>query len=341
MSPAATRAAVLGGGAWGTTFAMVLADAGCEVTVWTRDDEVCEQICEEHCNSSFLGSVRLPDAVGATTDARAATHGADLVAVALPAQVAASALEPLAGAVGPDAVAVSLMKGVELATFRRMSEVVGQALGLPPERMAAVSGPNLAHEIAERQPTATVVASVDDATAQRVARAVASSYFRPYTTSDVVGVELCGAVKNVIAIAVGIAQGRGLGYNTRATLITRGLVEITRLGLKLGAEAATFNGLAGMGDLAATCSSPASRNHALGVHFGRGASLDEALAAARGTTEGVNTSRAVRDLARSLGVEMPITEAVVDALFEGLPLDEMAPRLLGRPMKSEALDRPV
>jgi len=329
------RAAVLGAGSWGTTFAAVMADAGCEVTVWGRDEKTCRQIAEDHRNEAYLPGIELPAGVTATTDVRAALAGADIVAVAVPSQVARRTLEPLRDAIGPRTVAVSLMKGVELSTDRRMSEVVAEALAIPQERVAVVSGPNLAREIARRQPTATVIASTSDATSRLVARACASSYFRPYTNRDVVGVELCGAVKNVIALAVGISQGRGLGYNTMATVITRGLVEITRLGLALGADADTFPGLAGMGDLMATCASPDSRNHTLGGHIGRGMSLDEAIAATGGTAEGVKSCRSVLELATSLGVEMPITHAVVRVLHEGLPVDQLAPLLLARPHKAE------
>ena len=186
-----------------------------------------------------------------------------------------------------------------------------------------------------------MVSCVDEDVARYVARACSSSYFRPYTNRDVVGVELCGAVKNVIALAVGIAQGRGFGYNTTATLVTRGLAEIRRLGLRLGADGETFSGLAGAGDLMATCASPLSRNHSLGVLLGQGVELDEAVARTQGTAEGVKTSRAVAELAASLGVEMPITEAVVKVLFEGLPVDDLAQLLLGRPMKDEAADAPL
>ncbi|GAA3806599.1 glycerol-3-phosphate dehydrogenase [NAD(P)+] [Cellulomonas soli] len=331
------RAAVLGAGSWGTTFAAVLADAGCAVTVWGRDEEVCRQIADEHRNERYLPGITLPDAVGATTDARAALAGADVVAVAVPSQSARATLAPLADALAPHAVVVSLMKGVELSTDRRMSEVVAESFGIDLARVAVVSGPNLAKEIAQRQPTATVVASTSEDTARIVARACASSYFRPYTNRDVVGVELCGAVKNVIALAVGISQGRGLGYNTMATVITRGLVEISRLGLALGADAETFPGLAGMGDLMATCASPDSRNHTLGCHIGRGMSLEEAVAATGGTAEGVKSSRSVLELAGSLGVDMPITAAVVRVLYEGLPVGELAALLLARPRKAEGV----
>ncbi|NKY39305.1 NAD(P)-dependent glycerol-3-phosphate dehydrogenase [Cellulomonas septica] len=329
------RATVLGAGSWGTTFAAVMADAGCDVTVWGRDEKTCRQIADEHRNEAYLPGIELPWRITATTDAHAAVRGADVVAVAVPSQQARTVLEPLRDAVGPRTVVVSLMKGVELSTDQRMSEVVAEALAIDASRVAVVSGPNLAREIARRQPTATVIASTSDETARLVARACASAYFRPYTNPDVVGVELCGAVKNVIALAVGISQGRGLGYNTMATVITRGLVEITRLGLALGADAETFPGLAGMGDLMATCASPDSRNHTLGGHIGRGMSLDEAIAATGGTAEGVKSCRSVLELATSLGVEMPITHAVVRVLHEGLPVDQLAPLLLARPHKAE------
>ncbi len=333
------RAAVLGSGAWGTTFAAVMADAGCDVVVWGRSNDVVRELRDEHRNERYLPGIDLPTTISATTDLRAAVAGARVVVVAVPSQVARETLTPLRGTLAPDAVAVSLMKGVELSTDRRMSEVVGESLGLPPERLAVVSGPNLAKEIARRQPTATVVASVSQETSRLVARACASSYFRPYTNPDVVGVELCGAVKNVIALAVGISQGRGLGYNTMATVITRGLAEIARLGMALGADAETFPGLAGMGDLMATCASPDSRNHTLGGHVGRGMGLQDAIEATGGTAEAVKSCRPILDLANGLGVEMPITEAVVRVLYEGLPVDQLAPLLLARPHRSEVGSR--
>jgi glycerol-3-phosphate dehydrogenase (NAD(P)+) len=331
------RAAVLGTGAWGTTFAGVLADAGCPVTLWGIEADVCEEINTRHSNETHLPGIALGEQVHATTDPAAALRGAELVAVAIPAQNARKALEPLSGLLEPTAVAISLMKGVELSSHRRMSQVLGEALGLADERIAVVSGPNLAREIAVHQPTATVVASQSEATAKYVARACATSYFRPYTNADVVGVELSGAVKNVIALAVGIAQGSGYGHNTMATVITRGLVEITRLGLALGAQAETFAGLAGMGDLVATCASPLSRNHTLGVHMGRGSTLDEAIAATGGTAEGVKSSKSVLELAGTVGVEMPITAAVVAVMHHGLPVEQMAQLLLARPYKAEGV----
>ena len=330
-------AAVLGSGAWGTTFAQVLADAGCTVRLWGRNADVAQQITTEHVNGRYLPGVELPESISATTDVAAALDGVDLVVVAIPSQSARATLEPLRDLVPPTAVAVSLMKGVEHSTDRRMSEVVAESLAIDASRVAVVSGPNLAGEIARRQPTATVVSSSDPQTAALVAKACSSGYFRPYTNADVVGVELCGAVKNVIALAVGMAQGRGFGYNTTATVITRGLAEISRLGLALGADAETFPGLAGMGDLMATCASPSSRNHTLGKHVGQGMTLDDAITATGGTAEGVKSCRSVFELARSVGVEMPITEAVVGVLHGGLPVDDIARGLLARPQRSEGV----
>ncbi len=329
------RAAVVGTGSWGTTFAAVLADAGCAVRVWGRDADRCAEIAEQHTNGTYLPGIRLPEAVTASTDPGEVLADADVVAIAVPSQAARAILQPLADLVPDRAIAVSLMKGVELATDRRMSEVVAEALHLPARRVAVLSGPNLAREIALRQPTATVVASTSRTTARAVVHACATSYFRPYSTLDVVGVELCGAVKNVIAMAVGIAEGRGLGYNTVATVVTRGLAEMTRLGLALGADARTFAGLAGLGDLMATCASPQSRNHALGVRIGQGMDLDEAVATVRGTAEGVKTSRSVLDLGIRVGVEMPITRAVVGVVGHRVPVDTMVARLLARPHRSE------
>lgn len=330
------RAAVLGSGSWGTTFAMVLADAGCEVRLWGRDEAIAREVTHERTNAKYLPGVALP-AMTATTDAAAALAGANLVVVAVPSQVARGTLERLRAHVEPDAVVVSLMKGVELSTDERMSQVIAEALEIPESRVVVVSGPNLAPEIAERQPTATVVAGTDDAATRFVADACSNAYFRPYTNRDVIGVELCGAVKNVIALAVGMAQGRGFGYNTTATVITRGLVEITRLGLALGADVETFSGLAGMGDLVATCTSPLSRNHRLGKYVGEGMTLDEALAATGTTAEGVKSCRSVLELAQHHGVDMPITAGVVAVLHEGLPVDAMARGLLARPQKAEGV----
>ncbi len=330
-----TRAAVIGAGAWGTTFAAVLADAGTEVTLWGRDEAVIRSVRDDRVHGPSLPGIDLPEGIRATTDVAEALAGVDLVAVAVPAQRAREIIAPFASLVPDAAVAVSLMKGIELGSHARMSEVIAEAWSLPAERVAAVSGPNLAREIAERQPTATVVASVDQAAAELVAEATASSYFRPYTNADMVGVELCGAYKNVIAVGVGITDGMGYGHNTTATVITRGLAEITRLGLALGARPETFSGLAGLGDLIATCASPLSRNHTLGAHIGRGATLDEAIALTKGVAEGVKTSQSIQELAALAQVDVPICDGVVKMLGGHVEPSTVVETLLSRPRKAE------
>lgn len=325
----------MGTGSWGTTFAIVLADAGAQVTMWGRRAQICAEISAAHRNSSYLGDIPLPTSITATPDPAQALDGAQVVVLAVPSQSLRENLEGWLPDLPAGAVLVSLMKGVELGTTLRMSEVVGQTAKVGPERVAVVSGPNLAKEIAVRQPTATVVACIDLAVADLVAAACSAPYFRPYTQTDVVGVELGGAVKNVIALAVGIAEGLGLGDNTKASLITRGLAETSRLGLALGAEPATIAGLAGLGDLVATCASPLSRNRTFGVELGRGHSVAEVVARTRQTAEGVKSCRSILELARAHGIEMPITEHVVAAVHDGLPVTEMAARLLGRPRKPE------
>jgi glycerol-3-phosphate dehydrogenase (NAD(P)+) len=329
------KTVVLGMGAWGTTFAQVLADAGNAVVIWGRESDTAREITQEHTNSKRLKGVTLSPLITATTDAEEALTGAEIVVVAVPSQSARTILAPLAPAVPRDSIVVSLMKGVELDTDLRMSQVLCEVLDIPLERVVVVSGPNLAAEIAAKQPTATVVSGIDEANTQTVAQACSNPYFRPYTNADLVGVELCGAVKNVIAVAVGMAQGKGFGHNTTATIITRGLAEITRLGLKLGADPATFPGLAGMGDLMATCASPLSRNNTLGQHIGRGLTLDEAISVTGGTAEGAKSCRSVSELGVATGVDMPITNAVVAVLHKGLPVDDMTRELLSRPKKSE------
>jgi glycerol-3-phosphate dehydrogenase (NAD(P)+) len=332
-----TSVAVLGSGSWGTTFAVVLADAGAKVRLWGRDSAVCEEITQRHTNARYLGDKPLPEGIEATTDAAAVLEGADVVVLAIPSQTLRGNLATWRAIVPPDAVLVSLMKGVELGTHLRMSEVVAEVAQVPAERVAVVSGPNLAREIAERQPTATVVASVDADAAELVATACSASYFRPYTNADVVGVELGGAVKNVIALAAGMAEGMGFGDNTRATIITRGLAETARLGAALGADPATLAGLAGLGDLVATCASPLSRNRTLGAALGRGRTLDEAIAEARHTAEGVMSCRPILELARGHNVDMPITEQVVAVVHGGADVRDMGRRLLGRPRKPEGV----
>jgi glycerol-3-phosphate dehydrogenase (NAD(P)+) len=329
------KAAVLGAGSWGTTFAQVLCDAGTPTVLWCRRPEIADAVNRGHCNSARLPGIPLPPSLTATCDPAEALAGADLVALAVPAQSLRANLAQWSGLLPPGALLVSLMKGVELGSCCRMSEVIAQAAGAPASRVAVVSGPNLALEIARRQHAATVVACTDDEAAKQLQRACHTPYFRPYTNHDVIGCELGGAVKNVIALAVGIAIGMGLGDNTRAMLITRGLAEISRLGEALGADQLTLAGLAGLGDLVASCSSPLSRNRTFGERLGRGTPLDEVLASMTQTAEGVKSSQSIIELARRRGVEMPITEVVAAVLHEGLEVGQAALLLAGRPATRE------
>ncbi|HEX3004701.1 MAG TPA: NAD(P)H-dependent glycerol-3-phosphate dehydrogenase [Angustibacter sp.] len=330
-----SRCAVMGAGSWGTAFAMILADAGNDVTMWARRPEQAEQIRDRHRNPDYLSDVELPPSVTATADAREALDGADVVVLAVPSQHLRENLSGWVHDIPREAPVVSLMKGVELGTTQRMSQVIHEAGHIAPDRVVVVSGPNLAPEIAERQPAASVVACVDHDTADRVAHTCATSYFRPYTGTDVVGTELGGAVKNVIALAVGMAAGMGFGDNTKATIVTRGLAEMARLGEALGADPTTFAGLAGVGDLIATCLSPLSRNRTFGENLGRGMSVDEVIAATRQTAEGVKSCQSILDLAYANGVDMPITEGVVAVVHHGLSPQEMGRRLLSRARKPE------
>ena len=330
-----TRAAVLGAGSWGTTFAKVLADAGSKVTLLARRPELAESICSQRENSDYLPGVRLPDAVLATADAEEALTGADIVVLAVPSQSLRENLGRWAPLLPPDSTLLSLMKGVELGTTKRMSEVIREVTGAGAGRVAALSGPNLAREIAEEQPAATVIACTDTERAEALQAACHTHYFRPYTNPDLIGCELGGAVKNVIALAVGMAEGLGFGDNTRASLITRGLAETARLGLELGAELTTFAGLAGLGDLVATCSSPLSRNRTFGEKLGQGMSVEQVQRSTRQTAEGVKSCRSVLDLARAHDVYVPITEAVVRVCHEGVHPATMVKEIMTREAKPE------
>ncbi len=328
-------AAVMGGGSWGTTFAQVLCDAGTEPVLWCRRPDVAETINATSRNQDYLPDIVLPATLRATADPAEALAGADVVVLAVPAQYLRQNLAAWVGRIPQGAILVSLMKGIELDTGKRMTEVIGEVTGWPHEQIAVVTGPNLAHEIAQRQYSATVVACTDQQAAENLQKACHTSYLRPYTNPDVIGCELGGAVKNPIAIAVGIAVGMGLGDNTKAMLITRGLAEISRLGAALGADQHTFAGLAGMGDLVATCSSPLSRNRTFGENLGRGMRLDDVMANTNQVAEGVTTSKSVLELASMHAVEMPITQVVAAVVYEGLDIGQAALMLASRTAKPE------
>ncbi|MET8650979.1 MULTISPECIES: NAD(P)H-dependent glycerol-3-phosphate dehydrogenase [Nocardia] len=335
-----TRAAVLGAGSWGTAFAKVLADAGTDVTIWARRPEVAEALATKHRNPSYLPDVQLP-AVDATDDHVEALRGAEIVVLAVPSQSLRANLETWKDALGDalthhDATLLSLAKGIETGTLLRMSQVIGEVTGADQDRIAVLSGPNLAKEIAAEQPAATVIACTDEARGIALQQASANAYFRPYTNTDVIGCEIGGACKNVIALACGIAAGMGLGDNSIASLITRGLAEIIRLGVALGAEPVTLAGLAGVGDLVATCTSPLSRNRSFGHVLGAGGSMEAAQQATHGqVAEGVKSCTSVRALAAAHDVEMPLTNAVHQVCHEGVSVAEAVGNLLGRRMKPE------
>ena len=335
--------AVMGAGAWGTALAKVLADAGgpeAEVTLWARRSEVAAQINATRYNPAYLPGTLLPPGIRATADAHEALNGATTVLLGVPAQTMRANLEQWTDSLADGATLVSLAKGIELVTLMRMSQVIVSVTGVDPAQIGVISGPNLASEIAECQPAATVVACSDSGRAVALQRMLNSGYFRPYTNSDVVGTEVGGACKNVIALACGMAAGVGLGENTAAAIITRGLAEIMRLGIALGAKGATLAGLAGVGDLVATCTSSRSRNRSLGVRLGRGESIEVALGGTADgrdghVVEGVTSCESVLALASSYDVEMPLTDAVHRVCHKGLSVDEAMALLLGRSTKPE------
>ncbi|GAA3461723.1 NAD(P)H-dependent glycerol-3-phosphate dehydrogenase [Saccharothrix longispora] len=330
------RVAVLGAGSWGTAFAKVLADSGTDVVLWARRAEVADAISTGRVNTDYLPDVVLPANLTATADADKALDGARAVVLAVPSQTLRENLAGWRPSLPPGATLVSLAKGVELGTLKRMSEVVREVAGVPEDQVAVVTGPNLAKEIAAEQPTATVIACTDHDRAVELQHACSNSYFRPYTNVDVVGCELGGACKNVIALACGMAAGMGFGDNTMASIITRGLAETARLGAALGADPLTFAGLAGLGDLVATCASPLSRNRSFGERLGRGDSLARAQEAAHGqVAEGVKSCSSIRELAARHDVDMPITEGVHQVCHEGLDPRVLTAALLGRERKAE------
>ena len=328
--------AVLGSGSWGTAFAMVMADAGQDVTLWARREEVAATINDTRRNADYLPDTELPDNLRATSDVGEALDSAEIVVLAVPSQSLRDNLGDWGGHIPQESAVVSLMKGIELGTSKRMSEVITDAGDIDPARVVVVSGPNLAKEIAARQPAASVVASTSPRMRARVAEACATPYFRPYLGSDVVGTEIAGATKNVIALACGMASGMGMGDNTLASLITRGLAETARLGTGLGADPQTFLGLAGVGDLMATCASPLSRNRTFGYSLGQGKTLEETIAATKQVAEGVKSCKSILELARSVDVDVPIVENVEAVVYEGRSTREVVTALMSRARKLES-----
>jgi len=329
------RVAVFGAGSWGTAFSIVLADAGNEVNLWARREEVAVAVNEQRENTDYLPGVQLPEMIQATHDVEKALHGADVVVLATPSQSLRENLTQWAPYVEPGATFVSLMKGVELGSLERMSQVIAEITDAGPERIAVVSGPNLAKEIARREPAASVVACEDEDVAKMLQARCHSPAFRPYTSVDVLGCELGGAYKNVVALCVGMAIGLGFGDNTTASLITRGLAETARLAMKLGADPLTLMGLAGLGDLVATCSSPLSRNRTFGEKIGRGMTTEEIIASTRQVAEGAKSCASLYDLASNSGVDAPVAEHVAAVVAGEMSAQDMMYAFIARDTKHE------
>ncbi len=329
------RVAVMGAGSWGTAFSMMCVDAGEQTTLWARRSEVANEIATLRTNRSYLPDIDVPESLAATSDPEEALHGAEVVVLAIPSVGLGEQLAAWGRKIPRDATLVSLLKGVTIDTLRFGSELIVEGLDCDPSRVVVVSGPNLAVECAQRLPAATVAAGPDPLRTLRVQQTVMAPYFRVYTNEDRVGVEVGGAVKNVVALAAGMAHGMGFGANTMAAVITRGLAEMTRLGVALGGQPLTFSGLAGVGDLVVTCTSPRSRNRTVGDRIGRGEHIADVLASMNMVAEGVKSSQALLTLARRHGVDMPITEGVVAVCHGGRDPHELAGALLAREAKPE------
>ena len=333
------RIAVIGAGAWGTALAIVLGRKETHrVHLWANEADVCESIARDHVNHRFLSGVRLPDSIKATTDLACALEGAEMVVSVMPSQHCRELFERMGSNLRPDMLFVSCTKGLEDTTLLRMSEVITDALRARKftPRIGALSGPSFAKEVARGDPTAVTVASVDSELARFVQQAFNDSRFRVYTNDDVIGVELGGALKNIIAIAAGVCDGLGLGHNSRAALITRGLAEVARLVVACGGRLDTMAGLAGLGDLVLTCTGDLSRNRSVGVELGHGHKLPDIIAGMHGmVAEGVFTTKAAVGLARKKGIEMPITEQMFAILENGKSPQHAIEELMTRAAKSE------
>ena len=325
----------MGAGAWGTAFSLVLADAGNDVTMWGRRAELCEAITREHENPDYHPGIKLPTSISATDDPAKALAGAEVVVLAVPSQSLRANLVEWNALLPAQVPLVSLMKGVEVGTLKRVSEIIAEVTGAGSERIGVISGPNLSPEIMRREPAASVVACADENVARRLQAMCHSLAFRPYRSTDVIGCEFGGAYKNVVALCVGMAVGRGFGDNTTASVITRGLAETARLGMAHGADPLTLMGLAGLGDLVATCSSPLSRNRTFGERLGQGMTTQEVIATTRQTAEGIKSCSSLLELARQTGVDAPIAESV-DAVVRGaMTPTDMVNAFIGRDTKAE------
>jgi glycerol-3-phosphate dehydrogenase (NAD(P)+) len=330
------RIGVVGAGSWGTALTDLLANKGYQIDLWAYEKEVVEQITFHKENKYFLPGFTLSDNITASNDLQKVVTGKDLVLIVVPSHVMREVTREISGRLSSSTIIVSASKGIENKTHLSMSGVITEVLAEISERqLAVISGPSFAKEVVKRFPTVVTVASKNSDTADLVQQIFATPYFRVYSSDDMLGVELGGSVKNVIAIAAGVIDGLGLGLNTRAALITRGMTEIRRLGVKLGANPRTFTGLAGFGDLVLTCTGALSRNHSVGKKIGEGKKLKEILAEMRMVAEGVKTAKSVYNLSRKIGVEMPISHETYRILYEDVPPREAVYRLMTRDLKKE------
>lgn len=333
------RIGVIGAGSWGTALAHLLAGKEFRLDLWAYEEEVVSQIRDQRENAVFLPGIPLSENIVPSNDIEAVARDKDLLLIVVPSHVMRPTAERIARLITPDVIVVTASKGIETGSLLTMHQVLMQTFpDLPANRFVVLSGPSFAREVAQKEPTVVTVACPDMAVAKQVQHIFATPYFRVYTHDDVIGVELGGAIKNVIAIASGIIDGMGLGTNTRAALITRGLAEIRRLGLKMGADPHTFTGLAGVGDLILTCTGSLSRNYSLGRKIGTGQTLTDILAHMRMVAEGVKNAQMVHDLAHKMGVEMPISQAVYRILYEGLSPKKALYQLMTRDLKRELAD---
>ena len=329
------RITILGAGSWGMAVSQILTDNGASVTLWEFDSKICKQLVEERKQEDKLPGFKLPEKVGVTNLIDEALENKSLIVLAVPAQYLRQSLLKAVDRIPENSIVVNLAKGIENKTLKRMSEVITDVLKDKNVTVSTLSGPSHAEEVVRRMPTTVVIAGKNERKNEQLQELFSNSYFRAYKSSDIIGVELGGSLKNIIAIAAGIASGLGLGDNTLGALVTRGLAEITRLGIVLGAKSETFAGLSGVGDLITTCASRHSRNRYVGERIGKGEKLDEILSTMTMIAEGVETTRAGFDLSRMHEVEMPITKEVYKVLFENKPPGEAVWELMGRELKSE------
>ncbi|HTI13101.1 MAG TPA: NAD(P)H-dependent glycerol-3-phosphate dehydrogenase [Dictyobacter sp.] len=329
---------IIGSGAWGTTLALLLARKGITTTLWEHQPERAITLQQQRENMVFLPDIQFPATLNVTSSIATTVHDKDMILLVTPSQRLRENLRLLIPYLSPDTILVSASKGIEITSLKRMTEVIAEEIPAASEKIAALSGPNLSREVAEAKPTAAVIAAPNTGVALRAQSILSTQTFRVYTTHDVVGVELAGALKNIIAIGAGCNDGLGYGENAKAAIITRGLAEISRLGVAAGANPLTFSGLAGLGDLVATCSSPLSRNQQLGRRLALGEKLTDILRTTHTVAEGVTTTRAALELARRYEIEMPITRQLNLILFEGLDPHQAVPELMMRDPKGELED---